>query len=49
MNTAPELTQTEEIELARWASDEDYWDYLDRLEVQAGETREWDNPTGGVS
>ena len=51
MSTAPDPVALEEaIRLQSLAGDEEYWDYLDRLEAQAGESREWDNPCfGGAS
>ena len=41
------ITDIEQAHLESLASDEDYWDYLDRLEYDMGGCREFDCPVAG--
>ena len=41
------ITDIERAHLETLASDEDYWDYLDRLEYDMGGCRERDCPVAG--
>ena len=43
----PDPSVSEEDFFAGLSGDEDYWDYLDALEVELGGHREWDNPIAG--
>jgi len=47
--TTDDLEPGEEAQLASLAGDEDYWDYLDSLEIELGGVREWDSAVGGAS
>lgn len=43
----PDPSVREEDFFANFADDEDYWDYLDQLEIELGACREWDNISVG--
>lgn len=49
MTNTTETTSTDEPHLKVLAADEDFWDYLDELEVEYGAVREWDNAVVGGS
>jgi len=46
-DSSPDPSVREEDFFAGLAGDENYWDYLDDLEVEMGGCHEWDNASVG--